>query len=196
MSESISLKKLFTEARSQNGWSDRSVSDDQVRQIYDLMKWGPTSLNSSPARIVIVRSGAAKAALKEALSPGNVEKAMTAPVIAIIGHDLRFYENLPDLFPHNPTVKAWFEGETKTAFAETTAFRNGTLQGAYFIIAARSLGLDCGPMSGFDNAKVDTAFFPDGRVRTNFICGIGYGDGSKLFKRSPRLTFDQVCSVR
>jgi 3-hydroxypropanoate dehydrogenase len=196
MSESISLKKLFTEARSQNGWSDRSVSDDQVRQIYDLMKWGPTSLNSSPARIVIVRSGAAKAALKEALSPGNVEKAMTAPVIAIIGHDLRFYENLPDLFPHNPAVKAWFEGETKTAFAETTAFRNGTLQGAYFIIAARSLGLDCGPMSGFDNAKVDTAFFPDGRVRTNFICGIGYGDGSKLFKRSPRLTFDQVCSVR
>ena len=196
MSGNISLQTLFTEARSQNGWSDRPVSDDQVRQIYDLAKWGPTSLNSSPARVVIVRSSAAKAMLKEALSPGNVDKAMTAPVIAIIGHDLCFYDKLPYLFPHNPAVKAWFEGEAKTAFAETTAFRNGTLQGAYFIIAARALGMDCGPMSGFDNAKVDAAFFPEGLIKSNFICGIGYGDRSKLFERSPRLTFDQVCSVR
>jgi 3-hydroxypropanoate dehydrogenase len=196
MPASVSFQKLFTEARSQNGWSDRTVSDDQVRQIYDLMKWGPTSLNSSPARIVIVRSSAAKAMLKEALSPGNVDKAMTAPVIVIIGHDLLFYEKLPELFPHNPAVKALFEGESKASFAEATAFRNGTLQGAYFMIAARALGLDCGPMSGFDNAKVDAAFFPDGSVKSNFICGIGYGDESKLFARSPRLAFDQVCSVR
>jgi len=189
------LDKVFRNARSQNGWLAQPVSDAQLKQIYELMKWGPTSVNCSPARIVFVRSEAAKAKLKDALSPGNIEKTMTAPVIAIVGYETRFYEALPKLFPHNPTVKTWFEGEAKAGFAETTAFRNGTLQGGYLITAARAVGLDCGPMSGFDNAKVDAAFFAGTSIKSNFICGLGYGDSSKVFARSPRLSFEEACSL-
>lgn len=195
MSNKEFLDQVFRNARSQNGWLPEAVSDDQLRQVYDLMKWGPTSVNCSPARIVFVRSEAGKARLKEAVAPGNVEKTMTAPVVAIIGYDTHFYDKLGVLFPHNPAVKDWFAGEAKAGFAETTAFRNSTLQGGYLIAAARAAGLDCGPMSGFDNAKVDAAFFAGTTIKSNFICGLGYGDPSKLFARSPRLSFDEACSL-
>jgi 3-hydroxypropanoate dehydrogenase len=195
MSSTEFADQVFRKARSQNGWLPERVSDEQLQQIYELMKWGPTSVNCSPARIVFVRSAEAKARLKDALSPGNVDKTMTAPVIAIVAYETRFYDALPRLFPHNPAVKSWFEGEAKAAFTETTAFRNGTLQGAYLIAAARALGLDCGPMSGFDNARVDAAFFAGTTIRSNFICGLGYGDASKVFPRSPRLAFDEACSL-
>jgi 3-hydroxypropanoate dehydrogenase len=188
------LDRVFRDARSQNGWQRKPVSDEQLQQLYDLMKMGPTSVNCSPARIVFVKSDEARLKLKDALAPGNVEKTMSAPVIAIVGYDTRFYEQLPRLFPHNPAVKTWFEGEAKRGFAEATAFRNGSLQGGYFIAAARALGLDCGPMSGFDNAKVNAMFFEGTAVRSNFICGLGYGDAAKLFPRSPRLAFDEACS--
>ncbi|RZF30396.1 malonic semialdehyde reductase [Paraburkholderia sp. UYCP14C] len=189
------LDRVFRKGRSQNGWLAEPVSDEQLKQVYDLMKWGPTSVNCSPARIVFVRSEAAKAKLKEALSPGNVEKSMTAPVLAVVGYDTRFYDDLPRLFPHNPTVKTWFEGEAKAGFAETTAFRNGTLQGGYLIAAARAVGLDCGPMSGFDNAKVDAAVFAGTSIKSNFICGLGRGDPSRVFPRSPRLSFEEACRL-
>jgi 3-hydroxypropanoate dehydrogenase len=187
--------RLFREARSQNGWTSQPVPDEKLRELYDLMKWGPTSVNCSPARLVFVRTAEAKAKLKEALSPGNVEKAMSAPVVAIVGYDTQFYEQLPKLFPHNAGVKAWFEGAEKAAFAQTTAFRNSSMQGGYLIAAARAVGLDCGPMSGFDNAKLDAAFFAGTPVKSNFICGLGYGDRSKLFARSPRLAFEEACSL-
>jgi 3-hydroxypropanoate dehydrogenase len=186
---------LFRQARSHNGWTGQSVSDHQLRELYELMKWGPTSVNRSPARIVFVRTPEAKARLKEALSPGNVDKAMSAPVVAIVGYDTRFYEQLPRLFPHNPGVKAWFEGEAKTGFAQATALRNSSLQGGYLIAAARALGLDCGPMSGFDNAKVDAAFFAGSTVKSNFICALGYGDPVKLHARGPRLAFEEACTL-
>ncbi|KAA1011417.1 malonic semialdehyde reductase [Paraburkholderia panacisoli] len=189
------LDRVFRKGRSQNGWLDEPVSDEQLKQVYELMKWGPTSVNCSPARIVFVRSEAGKEKLKDALSPGNVVKSMTAPVLAVVGYETRFYEDLPRLFPHNPTVKAWFEGEAKIGFAETTAFRNGTLQGGYLIAAARAVGLDCGPMSGFDNAKVDATVFAGTSIKSNFICGLGRGDPSALFPRSPRLSFDEACKV-
>jgi 3-hydroxypropanoate dehydrogenase len=189
------LDRVFRNGRSQNGWLAEPVSDEQLKQVYELMKWGPTSVNCSPARIVFVRSEAAKAKLKDALSPGNVDKSMTAPVLAVVGYETRFYEDLPRLFPHNPAVKTWFEGEAKLGFAQTTAFRNGTLQGGYLIAAARAVGLDCGPMSGFDNAKVDAAFFAGTSVKSNFICGLGRGDPSKLFPRSPRLSFEEACKL-
>jgi 3-hydroxypropanoate dehydrogenase len=189
------LDRVFRKGRSQNGWLAESVSDEQLKQVYELMKWGPTSVNCSPARIVFVRSDAGKAKLKDALSPGNVEKSMTAPVLAVVGYDTRFYDDLPRLFPHNPAVKTWFEGEAKAGFAETTAFRNGTLQGGYLIAAARAVGLDCGPMSGFDNAKVDAALFAGTSIKSNFICGLGRGDSSKVFPRSPRLSFDEACKL-
>ncbi len=189
------LDRVFRNGRSQNGWLPESVSDEQLKQMYELMKWGPTSVNCSPARIVFVRSEAGKAKLKDALSPGNVDKSMTAPVLAVVGYETRFYDDLPRLFPHNPAVKTWFEGEAKIGFAETTAFRNGTLQGGYLIAAARAVGLDCGPMSGFDNAKVDAALFAGTSVKSNFICGLGRGDPSKLFPRSPRLTFEEACKL-
>ena len=187
------LDKIFRGARSQNGWLTTPVSDSKLRELYDLMKYGPTSVNCSPARLVFVRTEDGKAKLRPALAPGNVEKAMAAPVVAIVGYDTRFYEHLPELFPHNPAVKAWFEGDEKVDFATTTAFRNGTLQGGYFIAAARALGLDCGPMSGFNNQAVDQAFFAGTSIRSNFICGIGHGDPAKVFARSPRLSFDQAC---
>jgi 3-hydroxypropanoate dehydrogenase len=195
MVEEIFLDRVFRKGRSQNGWLDEPVSDEQLKQVYELMKWCPTSVNCSPARIVFVRSAAGKAKLKDALSPGNIEKTMTAPVLAVVGYETRFYEDLPRLFPHNPAVKAWFEGEAKIGFAETTAFRNGTLQGGYLIAAARAVGLDCGPMSGFDNAKVDATVFAGTSIKSNFICGLGRGDPSRLFARSPRLSFEEVCKV-
>ena len=186
------LDQLFREARSHNKWLDKPVSEEQIRQIYDLLKWGPTSANSCPARFVFVRSPEAKERLKPCLDEGNVDKAMSAPVVAIIGMDMEFYEKLPKLFPHTD-ARSWFAG--KPDKIRDTAFRNSSLQGAYLIMAARSLGLDCGPMSGFDNAKLDAAFFPDGKVKSNFICAIGYGDPSGLYPRGPRLDFEEACRI-
>jgi 3-hydroxypropanoate dehydrogenase len=188
------LDRVFRKARSQNAWLPEPVSDEQLKQVYELMKWGPTSANCSPARIVFVRSEAGKEKLKDALNPGNVDKTMSAPVLAVVGYETRFYEDLPRLFPHNPAAKTWFEGEAKAGFAETTAFRNGSLQGGYLIAAARAVGLDCGPMSGFDNAKVDAALFAGTSIKSNFICGLGRGDPSKVFARSPRLSYEEACS--
>jgi 3-hydroxypropanoate dehydrogenase len=187
------LRLLFTEARTHNGWVDKPVTDAEIRQIFDVMRAGPTSANCSPARFVFVRTPAGKERLKPALSSGNLEKTMAAPVTAIIAYDLHFYDALPKLFPHNLDARSWFANSETVA--QTTAFRNGTLQGAYFIIAARALGLDCGAMSGFDNAKVDAEFFPHGRVKSNFLLNIGHGDPSKLFGRSPRYDFDDVCTM-
>jgi 3-hydroxypropanoate dehydrogenase len=186
------LDVLFREARTQNKWQDKPVSTALLMAVYDLMRWGPTSANQSPARFVFVMSKEAKERLKPHLSEGNRAKTMSAPVTAIIGYDLDFPETLPKLFPHAPDAKNWFKDP---AAAQVHAFRNGTLQGAYFIIAARALGLDCGPMSGFDNAGVDKEFFPGGRIKSNFICSVGYGDPAGLFPRSPRLSFDEACKI-
>lgn len=187
-----SLEQIFTAARTHNGWLDQPVPEPLLKEIYDLMKWGPTSANTSPARIVFVRSGAAKEKLLSCMSPGNIEKTRAAPVTAIIAEDQQFYEKLPKLFPH-ADARAWFVGNP--ALIATTGFRNSTLQGAYFIVAARALGLDCGPMSGFDGAKLDAAFFEGTSCKTNFVCNLGYGDPAKLFPRSPRLDFDEACKV-
>ncbi len=186
------LDTIFREARTQNKWQNKPVSPALLMAIYDLIRWGPTSANMSPARIVFVVSKEAKARLKPFLSEGNVQKTVAAPATAIIGYDLQFAENLPKLFPHAPDAKDWF---SDPKHAEISAFRNGSLQGAYFIIAARALGLDCGPMSGFDNAGVDREFFPGGTIKSNFLCSVGYGDPSGLFPRSPRLTFDEACQI-
>ena len=186
------LAQIFTEARTHSAWLPEPVSDETLHQIYDLMKFGPTSANSSPARIVFVRSKEATEKLLPALAPGNVEKTRSAPVTAIIAHDLEFYERLPKLFPF-VDARSWFAGNM--SFAETTAFRNGTLQGAYFMIAARSLGLDCGPMSGFDNAKLDATFFAGTSWKSNFLCNLGYGDAGKVHPRAPRLDFDEACKI-
>lgn len=186
------LDLLFRTARTQNGWLPRPVPEALLREVYDLAKMGPTSANCSPLRIVFVVSEAARRQLASALSAGNLDKTMQAPVTAILGYDLAFYEHLPRLFPHNQAARGWFEGKPS---AEPTAFRNSTLQAAYFMLAARALGLDCGPMSGFDAAKVDAAFFPGGRVKTNFICALGYGDPAKVFARSPRFAFEDVCRI-
>jgi 3-hydroxypropanoate dehydrogenase len=188
----VTTEQLFDHARTQNGFTAEPVSDAQLRQIYDLMKWGPTSANISPARIAFVRSPAAKARLLECMSPGNVEKTRQAPVTAIIGTDMEFYEKLPHLFPH-ADAKPWFVG--KPEFIATSGFRNSSLQGGYFIVAARAVGLDCGPMSGFDNDKVDAAFWEGTAVKTNFIVNLGHGDPSKVFSRSPRLTFEEACRI-
>jgi len=189
------LDTLFRTARTQNGFVDRAVSDAQLRQIYDLAKWGPTTQNSQPMRIVFVRSKEAKEKLAPALSPGNLDKTMKAPATAIIAFDSRFYEHLPQTFPNNPAAKKNYEGDEKKAHVERTALRNSSLQGAYFILAARASGLDCGPMSGFDNSKVDAAFFPDGRFKSNFLINLGYGDPSKVFPRNPRFDFDSACKI-
>ncbi|HXM83948.1 MAG TPA: malonic semialdehyde reductase [Burkholderiales bacterium] len=194
MTDEKCLDVILRKARTHNVFTDKPVSDDTLRQVHELMKWGPTSANSQPARFVFVRSGEAKERLRPALSDTNRDKTMKAPVTAIVAYDTRFYEFLPRMF-HNPDAINWFRGEDKKALAEITAFRNGTLQGAYFIIAARALGLDCGPMSGFDNAKVDAAFFPDGRWKSNFLINLGYGDPAKLFPRNPRLGFEEQCRV-
>jgi nitroreductase len=187
-----SLDILFREARTRNGWRDRAVSDAVKQAVYDLTKFGPTSANCSPARYYFVESAAAKARLLPYVAPGNKAKVESAPVCVIIGHDMRFYDLLPQLFPHTD-AKSWFVGNE--ALIEETAFRNGSLQGAYFMIAARALGLDCGPMSGFDKAGVDREFFGGTSIRSNFLCNIGYGTDENVFPRSPRLTFDEACKV-
>lgn len=184
---------LFREARSHNKWHDKAVSEVTLQALYDLMRWGPTSANCFPARIVFARSKDAIGRLVECLAPGNVEKVRTAPVTAIIGYDTLFYDLMPQLLPHNPEAREWFANDEEVA--QSTAFRNSSLQGAYLMIAARALGLDCGPMSGFDNDAVDREFFPGGQVKSNFICALGQGDPTGLFPRSPRPDFDQVCSI-
>jgi 3-hydroxypropanoate dehydrogenase len=195
MLDAKSLDLILRDARTHNGWKDKPVTDAQLREIYDIMKWGPTSANSQPGRIVFVRTKEGKEKLKPALSSGNTEKTMTAPVTAIVAYDMKFYEHLHKTFPHDKTAPYWFSGEGKEAVTFATAFRNGSLQGAYLMIAARAIGLDVGAMSGFDNAKVDEAFFPDGRFKTNFLCNIGYGEPAKLFGRSPRLEFDEAVTL-
>lgn len=190
--DAAALDVLFRDARTHSSWQDRPVSEALLRAAWDLAKMGPTSANCEPARIVFVVSREAKEKLRPALIPTNVDKTMSAPATAIIGYDLAFYDKLPELFPHTD-ARSWFVGNQP--LIESTAFRNGSLQGGYFILAARTLGLDCGPMSGFDNAAVDAAFFAGTTIRSNFLCNLGYGDGSKLFPRNKRLSFDEACRV-
>ena len=185
-------EQLFTEARSQNGYLDTAVPDSQLQALYELLKWGPTSANCSPARFIFVRSADAKARLADCVSPGNQMKVREAPVTAIIGMDMEFFDKLPQLFPHTD-ARAWFVGKPQTI--ADTAFRNSSLQGAYLMMAARVLGLGCGPMSGFDAATVDAAFWANSSVTTNFICTLGHGDPVKVMPRSPRLTFEQACQL-
>jgi 3-hydroxypropanoate dehydrogenase len=189
------LDVIFRQARTHVAWLPRPVDDELLRQVYDLAKLGPTSANTSPMRVIFVRSPEGKERLKPALMAGNVEKTMAAPVCAIVGHDMRFYEYIPRLFPQNPKFAELFTAPGMEEFTRTSAFRNGTLDGAYLILAARALGLDTGPMSGFDNAKVDAEFFPDGRWQSNFLINLGYGDPSKLNSRNPRLDFDEACKI-
>jgi len=199
------LDVLFRQARTYRTWQDRPVSDETLLRLYDLMRWAPTSANSCPARILFLRTPEAKQRLLPALSPGNVDKTMKAAVTAIVAYDELFYEKLPQLSPHNPAFRDVFASSPE--LAQTTAFRNGSLQGAYLMLAARSVGLDCGPMSGFDNAKVDEEFFPlptgkaetqvgpAGRIRSNFLCNLGYGDPAGLHPREPRLSFEEACRI-
>ena len=191
MIDAPGLDLLFKEARTHNKWQDTPVTDETLHALYDILKFGPTSANSSPARFVFIRTREGKDKLAPALSSGNMEKTMTAPVVVIVAYDPKFFEKLPQLFPHNKDAISWFT--SNDALAATTAFRNGTLQGAYLMIAARSLGLDTGAMSGFDNAKVDAAFFGGNGWRSNFLVNLGHGDPAGLFDRSPRLTFDEAC---
>jgi 3-hydroxypropanoate dehydrogenase len=186
------LDRIFRSARTQNKWLDKPVSNALLMAVYDLMRMGPTSANCSPARIVFATTAEAKQKLAAHCSPANAPKVLAAPATAIIGYDLDFAQRLPVLFPHNQDAKNWF---TNPAIEQTTAFRNGSLQGAYFIIAARALGLDCGPMSGFNNEAVDKDFFAGTRIKSNFICSVGHGDKSGLFARSPRLSFDEACKI-
>jgi 3-hydroxypropanoate dehydrogenase len=186
------LDQLFRSARTFNGFTDEPVSDATLHALYDLLKWGPTSANSQPGRFVFLKSPGARERLRPALSPGNLDKSMAAPMTVIIAHDTRFYEYLPTQFPA-ANFKPIFENNTQLAAA--TAFRNSSLQGAYLIIAARALGLACGPMSGFDADKVNREFFPDGRWQANFLCNLGIGDPAKVSPRSPRLSFDEACSI-
>jgi 3-hydroxypropanoate dehydrogenase len=190
--DDAALDLILRGARAHLAWRDEPVADATLRELYDLMKMGPTSANCSPARLVFVSSPAAKQRLLPALSKANAEKTLVAPVTAIIAYDTQFYEHLPFLF-HNPTARSWFAGNER--LATETAFRNGTLQGAYLIIAARALGLDTGPMSGFDNAKVDAEFFAGTNFKSNFICSLGRGDPSVLPPRAPRFAFEQVCQI-
>jgi len=205
--DDAALDTLFREARTYAKWLPRAVRDETLHELYDLLKWAPTSANSSPARFAFLRSKEAKERLRPALAPLNVQKTMTAPVTVIIAYDMKFYEQLPTLFPQNPGMAKLFESSPD--MVETTAKRNSSLQGAYLIMAARSLGLDCGPMSGFDQAKVDEEFFaagkpcfgcdqeffPEGHVRTNFLCNLGYGDPDSVHPRLPRLAFSEACSL-
>lgn len=190
--DSAALDQLFRQARTHNAWQPREVPDTLLKELIDLMKMGPTAANSSPARIVFVKSQAAKAKLKPFLSPGNLDKTMAAPVTAIIGYDMAFYEHLPRLFPH-ADARSWFVGKPEAI--QSTATRNGSLQGAYLILAARALGLDAGPMSGFDAAGVDSAFFADTAIKSNFICNLGFGDPAGLFPRSPRFDFADIATI-
>lgn len=188
----VTTEQLFTDARTQNGYLADPVPDTTLRALYDLLKWGPTSANSCPARFVFVRGAQAKERLIECMNPGNVQKVREAPVSVVIGMDLAFYDKLPQLFPHTD-ARPWFAG--KPELIESTAFRNSSLQGAYLILAARALGLDCGPMSGFDGPKLDQAFWAGTAVRTNFVCTLGRGNPAKLMPRSPRLAFDEACRL-
>lgn len=193
ISDADSLNLLFGDARTHSSWIDRSVDDELLKQVYELAKLGPTSANMSPMRVVFVKSIQGKEKLRPALDAGNVNKTMAAPVTAIIGMDVHFYEQLPRLYPHkdfSSVFRALPENEL-----EYLALRNSSLQGGYFILAARALGLDCGPMSGFDNTKVDAAFFAGSSVKSNFLCNLGYGDRAKLHPRSPRLSFDEACRI-
>lgn len=187
------LDQLFCAARTHNAWQSRPVEDELLLRVYNSMRMGPTSANCSPARIVFVKSKEAKEKLKPALSGGNLAKTMAAPVTAIIGYDMHFYEKMPQLFPHDLSARSWFDKDEATAFSG--AFRNGTLQGAYLMLSARAYGLDCGPMSGFDNGMVDKLFFAGTHVKSNFLCNLGYGDPAGIFPRSPRLSFDEACSI-
>ncbi len=187
-----SLDTLFRNARTHSVWQDKPVSDDLLRQVYDLMKWAPTSANSSPARILFIKSPEAKQRLMPAIAPGNEEKTRTAPVTAIVAMDYEFYEKLPELFPH-ADARSWFAGNQPVI--DSTTFRNATLQGAYLILAARALGLDAGPMSGFDNEKVDQEFFAGTKIKSNFLVNLGYGNPDKLFPRSPRLSFEDASGI-
>jgi 3-hydroxypropanoate dehydrogenase len=205
--DDATLDQLFRSARTHNAWLDKPVTDETLHEIYDVMKWAPTSANANPARFVFIRSKEAKERLRPTLAPANVEKTMTAPVTVIVAYDLLFHEKLPKLFPQSPSMRNLFA--TNPQLIEATAQRNSTLQGAYFMLAARSLGIDCGPLSGFDNAKLDEEFFgagnecigceqeffPEGHVRSNFLCNLGYGDPSKLHARLPRLDFAEACSI-
>src|ERR1700722_20078345 len=187
------LKQVFYDARTHNKWQNKPVSNELLQDIYNIMRLGPTSANCSPLRILFLRSKEAKERLRPHLSPGNEEKTMRAPATALMAYDLQFYELLPTLFPF-ADAKSWFEG--KRSFIEETAFRNSSLQGAYFIIAARACGLDCGPMSGFSNEAVDKEFFPEARFKSNFLCNLGYGDPAGLpGPRAPRLSFDEACKI-
>jgi 3-hydroxypropanoate dehydrogenase len=201
------LDTLFRTARTYTTWQSRPVADETLRDLYDLLKWAPTSANAAPTRFAFLRSKEAKERLRPALAPGNLEKTMTAPVTVIVAYDIKFYEQLPKLFPQSPGMRQMFESNAPVS--EVTAKRNSTLQGAYLILAARALGLDCGPMSGFDNAKVDEEFFaagkpcfgcdqeffPEGHVKANFLCNLGYGDPGTLLPRLPRLSFNEACSL-
>lgn len=201
----MNLDTLFYDARTHSKWLDKPVDEETLRKLYDALRWAPTAANSNPARFVFIRTKEAKERLRPALAPGNVEKTMTAPVTVIIAYDLLFFEKMPKLFPHNPGMRDLYAKNPQ--LVETTARRNSSLQGAYMILAARALGLDCGPMSGFDNAKLDEIFFragqecegceqeffPEGHVRSNFLCNLGYGDPAGLHPRAPRLEFAEAC---
>jgi 3-hydroxypropanoate dehydrogenase len=190
--DGVALDRLFRSARTRNGWTPQTLSEALLREIYDLAKWGPTSANVSPARFVFLTTPDAKARLAPHLSNANRPKTLAAPVCAIVAYDLDFAERMPELFPHNPTAKTWF---ADPEVAAVTAFRNGTLQGAYLMLAARALGLDCGPMSGFDLAGVNAEFFAGTHLVTNFLCNIGYGSEEGLFPRNPRLAFEDACEI-
>ena len=192
MIDSPALDALFRTAHTHWRWTDQAVTDDELRQVYDLLKWAPTSANSSPARFLFLRTPEAKGRLRPALSAGNVDKVMAAPVVAIVAHDPRFYDDLPRLFPR-ADARSWFAGNEE--LATTTAFRNGTLQGAYLIMAVRAAGLDCGAMSGFDNDRVDREFLTSQGWKSNFLLNIGHGDPAEPYERAPRLTFDEACRL-
>lgn len=192
MTQSLTLDHIFYNARTHNAWLDKPVPASLLRSIYETMRYGPTSANCSPLRIVFIQSKEAKEKLRPCLSEGNIDKTMDAPVTAILADDYNFHDHLPKLFPHTD-AQSWFTGNQP--LIDATAHRNGTLQAAYFIIAARAWGLDCGPMSGFDQAKVDDLFFQGTNIRSNFLCNLGYGDASQLFDRAPRFEFDDVCHI-
>ena len=184
---------LFTEAHTANAWKNKEVSNDLLKEVYNLMKLAPTEANTCPLRVIFVQSKSAKEKLKPCLSTGNIEKAMSAPVTAIFAQDMMFYEHMPRLFPHNPAARSWYEGDD--AAIRHAAFLNSSLQAGYFMLAARGLGLDCGPMGGFDAEKLDAAFFPEGRYKSNFLCNLGYADPAGTKPRAPRLDFEEVCDI-
>lgn len=190
--DAAALDQLFRTARTHNGWQDKPISTEILHTLYDLLKWGPTSANCCPARFVFITTPEGKARLKPTLMEGNVEKTMTAPVVVIIGQDMAFYDKLPELFPHTD-ARSWFAGNQ--AAIESTAMRNSSLQGAYLMLAARALGLDCGPMSGFNADKLNAEFFPDSTIKANFLCNLGYGDPAHLHPRGPRLDFNIACQI-